>query len=58
VLKKVLGPMGEEVKRGFRKLQNGELHALHFSSFIFRAVKLRGGDRQGMWLIWRRIEET
>ena len=31
VLKKMLGPMGEEVKRDYRKLHENELHALHFS---------------------------
>ena len=58
VLKKVLGPMGEEVYRDCRKLRDDELHALYFSRNIFRAVKWGGRYGQRMWHIWRRIEET
>jgi hypothetical protein len=50
--------MGEEVKRDFRKFHDGELYVFYFSSFIFRAEKWRRRDGQGIWLIWRRIEET
>ena len=56
VLKKILRPMGEEAYRVCRKLHDDELHALHFSPHIFRAVKWGGRDGQGMWHIWRRIE--
>jgi hypothetical protein len=58
VLKKILGPIGQEVKRECRILHDDELHTLHFSPDIFRPVKWGRRDGQDMWHIWMRVEET
>jgi hypothetical protein len=42
VLRRILGPMGEEVEGGYRKLHNEELHNLDASQNIIRVIKLRG----------------
>jgi hypothetical protein len=34
VLRRIFGPMSDEVKRGWRKLHNEELHKLYFSPNI------------------------
>jgi hypothetical protein len=41
VLSVTLGPKMEEGRRGFRKLQNGELHSLYSYSDIVKALKSR-----------------
>jgi len=49
VLKKILGPKREEVKGGWRKLHNKELHNLYSLPNIIRVVNKGEGDVQGMW---------
>jgi hypothetical protein len=41
VLRKIFGPMREEVTGDWRKLHNEELHNLYASPNIFRVIKLR-----------------
>jgi hypothetical protein len=38
VLRRIFGPMGEEVPRGWRKLHNEELHNLYASPNIIRVI--------------------
>jgi hypothetical protein len=38
---RVFGPKRDEVTRGWRKLQNDELHNLYFSPRIIRMAKFR-----------------
>jgi len=49
VFKKILGPKREEVKGGWRKLHNEELHDLYSLPNIIRVVNKGEGDLQGMW---------
>jgi hypothetical protein len=41
VLRRVFGPERDEVKEGWRKLQNEELHGLYSSHSIIRVIKAR-----------------
>jgi hypothetical protein len=41
VLRRVFVPKGDEVAGGRRKLQNEELHNLHYSPNIIRKIKSR-----------------
>jgi hypothetical protein len=41
VLKRIFGPMSDEVKGQWTKLHNGELHNLYSSPDIFRQIKSR-----------------
>jgi hypothetical protein len=41
VLRRIFGPMGEEVTGVWRKLHNKELHNLYSSTNIIRVVKSR-----------------
>jgi hypothetical protein len=41
VLRRIFGPKGFEVARGWRKLHNEELHNLYFSPSIIRIIKSR-----------------
>jgi hypothetical protein len=41
VLRRIFGPKRDEVTRGWRKLQNEELHDLYSSSSIIRIIKSR-----------------
>jgi hypothetical protein len=41
VLRRIFGPMRDEVTGGWRKLHNEELHGLYSSSSIVRVIKAR-----------------
>jgi hypothetical protein len=41
VLRRIFGPMTDEVTGGWRKLHNEELHNLYSSSNIIRMIKSR-----------------
>jgi hypothetical protein len=41
VLRRIFGPKGDEVTRGWRKLHNEELHNLYSSPSILRIIKSR-----------------
>jgi hypothetical protein len=41
VLRRIFGPKGDEVKRGWRKLHNEDLHNLYPSPSIIRMIKSR-----------------
>jgi hypothetical protein len=41
VLRRIFGPMGDEVKEEWRKLNNGELHNLYSLPDIVRQIKSR-----------------
>jgi hypothetical protein len=41
VLRRIFGPKGDEVIRGWTKLHKEELHNLYFSSNIIRMIKSR-----------------
>jgi hypothetical protein len=41
VLRRILEPKGDEVKKGWRKLHNEELHKLYCSPRIIRVIKPR-----------------
>ena len=41
VLRRIFGPKGDEVTGEWRKLHNEELHDMHSSPNITRAIKLR-----------------
>jgi hypothetical protein len=41
VLRRIFGPKGDEVTRGWRKLHNEELHNLYSSPNIIRMIKSR-----------------
>jgi hypothetical protein len=41
VLRRIFGPKRDEVTRGWRKLQNKELHGLYSSPSIVRVIKAR-----------------
>lgn len=49
MLKKILGPMREEVKGGWRKLRYEELHDVYSVPNIIKVVNKGEGDVQGMW---------
>jgi hypothetical protein len=40
-LRRLLGPKRDEVKGGWRKLYNEELHDFYYSTIIFRVIKSR-----------------
>jgi hypothetical protein len=39
LLRRILGPKGDDIIRGWRKLHNEELHNLYFSPSIIRMIK-------------------
>jgi hypothetical protein len=41
VLRRIFGPLGDEVTGGWRKLHNEELHGLYSSPSIVRVIKSR-----------------
>jgi hypothetical protein len=41
VLRRIFGPKGDEVRGGWRKLHNVELHKLYSSPSIIRMIKSR-----------------
>jgi hypothetical protein len=41
VLRRIFGPKRDEVKGGWRKLHNEELHSLYSSPSIIRMIKLK-----------------
>jgi hypothetical protein len=41
VLRRIFGPKREEVAGGWRRLHNGELHNLHTSPNVIRAINSR-----------------
>jgi hypothetical protein len=41
VLRRIFGPKGDEVTRGWRKLHNEKLHNLYYSPSIIRMIKSR-----------------
>jgi hypothetical protein len=51
VLRRIFGPKRDEVKGGWRKLHDQELHGLYPSPSIIRVMKTR---RRGMWHAWGR----
>jgi hypothetical protein len=62
VLRRMFGPMWDEVTREWRRLHNKGLHNLYSSQFNIRILKLRRmtkiarmGDRRGAYriLVWR-----
>jgi hypothetical protein len=48
VLRRIVGPKGDEVTGGWRKLHNEELRNLYSSPNILRMIKSRGMRRQSM----------
>jgi hypothetical protein len=54
VLRKIFGPMRDEVTEGWRILYNEELHGLYSSPSIVRVIKARRMRWQGMWHTWGR----
>jgi hypothetical protein len=54
VLRRIFGPKTDELKQGWRKLHNEELHNLYFSPSIIRMVKSRRLRRAGGEWKWRR----
>jgi hypothetical protein len=51
VLKRIFGPKRDEVRGGWRKLHNEEIHNLYSSPSIIRMIK---SDGQGMYYEWGR----
>jgi hypothetical protein len=47
-LKRIFGPMSDEVTGGWRKLHNEELHNLYSSPSIIRMIKSKRVTWQGM----------
>jgi hypothetical protein len=45
VLRRIFGPKGDNVTRGWRKLHNEELHNLYSSASVIRMINSR-------WMIW------
>jgi hypothetical protein len=41
VLRRICGPKGDEIKGGWRKLPNEDLHSLYSSTNIIRMIKSR-----------------
>jgi hypothetical protein len=48
VLRKIFGPMSDEVIGGWRELQNDEVHYLNFLPNIIRTIKSRRMKWAGM----------
>jgi hypothetical protein len=50
VLMRILGPNGDEIIGGWRKLHNEELHNVHFLLNIIRTIKLmKWAGHVGFW---------
>jgi hypothetical protein len=47
VLRRIFGPMRDEITGGWRKLHNGKLHNLYSSPTIIRIIKSRFVRRAG-----------
>jgi hypothetical protein len=54
VLRRICGPKRDEVKGGWRKLHNEELHNLYCPPNISRMIKSRRMRWRGMWHEWER----
>jgi hypothetical protein len=48
VLRRIFGPKRDEVRGGWKKLHDEELHGLYFSPNIIRMIKSRRMRWQGM----------
>jgi len=44
VLRRIYGPMREEVAGGWRQLHNEEIHYMHASPNIVRVAKIKGNE--------------
>jgi len=48
VLRRIFGPKRDKVTREWRKLYNEKLNDLYCSPNVFRVIKWRNGDEEGM----------
>jgi hypothetical protein len=55
VLRRIFGPMREEVAGGWRRLHNEELHNLYASPHIIRTMKSRSMGWAGQLLEMRAV---
>jgi hypothetical protein len=54
VIRRIFGPLRDEVTGGWRKLHNEELHGLYSSPSIVRVIKARRMRWEGMLHAWGR----